>query len=107
MVPFVDRSTLNPLSLVALSFQARVTEVRPIDVARRLLGAAGGGAWVVPETTELAAELPARWHSRERYYLLAEGPAMERLIRVLGGEAIHRVAVSGGKFLVTNHARSD
>jgi hypothetical protein len=60
-----------------------------------------------PQVFLTDAELPVRWQSRERYYLLAEGPAMERLTRLLGGEAIHRVAVSGGKFLVTNHARSD
>jgi 4-amino-4-deoxy-L-arabinose transferase-like glycosyltransferase len=53
------------------------------------------------------ADLPERWRSAERYYLLAEGPAMDRLTKLLGGDAIHRVAASGGKFLVTNHARTD
>jgi hypothetical protein len=53
------------------------------------------------------ADLPERWRSAERYYLLAEGPAMDRLTKLLGGEAIHRVAVSGGKYLLTNHARTD
>lgn len=53
------------------------------------------------------ADLPARWRSAERYYLLAEGPAMDRLTKLLGDDAIHRVAVSGGKYLLTNHARTD
>lgn len=60
-----------------------------------------------PQVFLTDAELPARWHSAQRYYLLAEGPAMERLTKLVGNGAMHQVASSGGKFLVTNHAGTD
>jgi 4-amino-4-deoxy-L-arabinose transferase-like glycosyltransferase len=41
------------------------------------------------------------WSSAERYYLVAEGPQMPRLSKLLGN-SIFPVKQSGGKFLVTN-----
>ncbi len=49
-------------------------------------------------------KLRSIWPSPERYYLVAEKPAIERLEQVLGKGAMHTVAESGGKFLFTNHA---
>jgi len=60
-----------------------------------------------PQVFITDADLPARWRGPERYYLLAEGPAMDRLAKLLGADAIHRVASSGGKYLLTNHAGTD
>jgi 4-amino-4-deoxy-L-arabinose transferase-like glycosyltransferase len=42
------------------------------------------------------------WRERRRYYLLAEGPAVQRLKSLLGADALKSVAASGGKFLFTN-----
>ncbi len=46
--------------------------------------------------------LRERWPQAQRYYLLAEGPQVPRLERVVGKSALHVVAASGGKFLFTN-----
>ena len=43
-----------------------------------------------------------RWQSTARYYLLAAGPAVPRLERLAGPNALRVVAASGGKFLFTN-----
>jgi hypothetical protein len=45
-------------------------------------------------------DVPALWQSPERYYLLAEGPQIPRLEKLLG--RLNRVKESGGKFLLTN-----
>jgi hypothetical protein len=37
-----------------------------------------------------------------RYYLVAAGPAVPRFERLVGPNALHVVAASGGKFLFTN-----
>ncbi|MEO7145256.1 MAG: glycosyltransferase family 39 protein [Bryobacteraceae bacterium] len=42
------------------------------------------------------------WGRAQRYYLLAEKPAVERFDRLVGAAALHAVAESGGKFLFTN-----
>jgi 4-amino-4-deoxy-L-arabinose transferase-like glycosyltransferase len=42
------------------------------------------------------------WRADERYYLTAEGPQMPRFERLVGKNALHIVATSGGKLLVTN-----
>jgi hypothetical protein len=43
------------------------------------------------------------WPKPERYYIVAEGPAVPRLAKLAGPEGLHQVAASGGKFLFTNH----
>src|SRR5579871_2719032 len=48
------------------------------------------------------ADLPALWSSADRYYLVAEGPQLPRLTKLLG-ENLVRVKESGGKYLLTNH----
>jgi 4-amino-4-deoxy-L-arabinose transferase-like glycosyltransferase len=52
-------------------------------------------------------ELQQLWAKPERYYLLAEGPAVPHMEAVVGKPALRIVAASGGKFLFTNHASSD
>lgn len=47
-------------------------------------------------------EFTRRWNSGERYYLLAEGPAVSRFERLVGRGALHTVRESGGKFLFSN-----
>jgi hypothetical protein len=42
------------------------------------------------------------WTGRARYYIVVEGPQVQRLARLVGGQALHTVAASGGKFLFTN-----
>jgi 4-amino-4-deoxy-L-arabinose transferase-like glycosyltransferase len=44
-----------------------------------------------------------RWPRQDRYYLVAEGLQAPRLERLVGKTALHVVAVSGGKYLFTNH----
>jgi hypothetical protein len=48
-------------------------------------------------------ECKRRWRESRRYYLVAAGPAMTRLRALLGLDALHVVAASGGKFLFTNN----
>jgi len=48
-------------------------------------------------------ECQRRWREARRYYLVAAGPAMPRLDGLLGKDALHVVAASGGKFLFTNN----
>lgn len=57
-----------------------------------------------PEVFIDDAKLKDLWPSASRYYLLAEKPAVARLAGIVGKEALHTVAQSGGKFLFTNHA---
>ena len=47
-------------------------------------------------------DLHDSWPQTQRYYLLAEGPQVARLEKVVGRDALHVVAESGGKFLFTN-----
>ena len=47
-------------------------------------------------------DLQRVWPQEARYYLLAEGPAVPRLQRLVGADALHIVAESGGKYLFTN-----
>jgi hypothetical protein len=49
------------------------------------------------------ADVPPLWRSAERWYLLAERPALPRLEALLGKESLHVVHESGGKFLLANH----
>jgi hypothetical protein len=42
------------------------------------------------------------WREIDRYYLVAEGPQMPRLGRLVGAEALRVVKESGGKFLFSN-----
>jgi 4-amino-4-deoxy-L-arabinose transferase-like glycosyltransferase len=42
------------------------------------------------------------WGGDARYYLTVEAPQMPRFVRLVGKNALHIVAASGGKFLVTN-----
>ena len=48
------------------------------------------------------SDLARVWPGTERYYLLAEGPAVRHLESVVGKAALHTVAESGGKYLFTN-----
>jgi 4-amino-4-deoxy-L-arabinose transferase-like glycosyltransferase len=48
------------------------------------------------------ADVPARWESSQRYYLVAEDPQLPRLKKLLGADHIHLVASAGGKSLLTN-----
>ena len=47
-------------------------------------------------------DLAQEWSRPDRYYLLAEGPAVPHLEHVVGKPALHVVASSGGKYLFTN-----
>jgi 4-amino-4-deoxy-L-arabinose transferase-like glycosyltransferase len=46
------------------------------------------------------------WRTPETYYVTLERPAVPRIESLVGRDALHTVASSGGKFLFTNHARS-
>jgi hypothetical protein len=48
------------------------------------------------------AQLAEIWRQPQRYYLLLEGPQMERITKLVGTP--FAVASAGGKHLVTNHA---
>lgn len=48
------------------------------------------------------SDLARVWPGTDRYYLLAEGPAVPHLESVVGKAALHTVAESGGKYLFTN-----
>ena len=47
-------------------------------------------------------EFRARWQTTERYYLLAEKPAVARIEKLVGTGALLVVKASGGKYLFTN-----
>ena len=47
-------------------------------------------------------EFARLWQSPERYYLVAAGPALPRLEKLVGRSSLNRVAESGGKFLFSN-----
>ncbi len=44
-----------------------------------------------------------RWLTPQRYYVFAELPGVQRLERTVSRDDLHVVAISGGKFLLTNH----
>ena len=48
------------------------------------------------------ADLQRLWSEPERYYLVAEGPQVPRIQRLVGASALHTVRASGGKYLFTN-----
>jgi hypothetical protein len=48
------------------------------------------------------SEFRKLWQTRERYYVVAEGPQVPRFERLVGTAELHTVAASGGKFLFTN-----
>ncbi|MBV8821135.1 MAG: glycosyltransferase family 39 protein [Acidobacteriaceae bacterium] len=52
-------------------------------------------------------DLQRLWPSADRYYLLVEGPSVARIESLVGKDALHVIAASGGKFLMSNHARAD
>ena len=57
VTPSVERSTLKPASLVALSVQARSIRLEASGVAVRLVGAAGAGSGVAVAVLEGAESL--------------------------------------------------
>jgi len=69
-IPSVERSILNPASLLELSAQARSISDEEAAPAKRLSGAAGivgGGGSVVSFAMLLNAESPAALYARTRY----------------------------------------
>jgi 4-amino-4-deoxy-L-arabinose transferase-like glycosyltransferase len=63
----------------------------------------GSNAPGAPNVFLTDAELPALWGAAERRYLFIEGPPVERVVKLVGREALVTVQESGGKFLFTNH----
>ena len=57
----------------------------------------------VPDVFIQDSDLKRLWAEPQRYYLLATGPAVDRLGGLLGPSQLALVAESGGKFLFTNH----
>jgi hypothetical protein len=57
----------------------------------------------VPDVFIQDSDLTRLWAEPQRYYLLATGPAVDRLGGLLGPSQLALVAESGGKFLFTNH----
>jgi hypothetical protein len=47
-------------------------------------------------------EFRERWLSPDLYYICVEQPQVERLRRLVGGQALHMVTASGGKFVFSN-----
>lgn len=44
-----------------------------------------------------------RWSQAQRYYVFAELPGVQRMVHVVNRDDLYVVAISGGKFLLTNH----
>jgi 4-amino-4-deoxy-L-arabinose transferase-like glycosyltransferase len=57
----------------------------------------------VPDVFISDADFKSLWIKPERYYLLATGPAVQRMQELVGGSQLALVAESGGKYLFTNH----
>jgi hypothetical protein len=53
------------------------------------------------------ADFKQRWMQGQRYYVFAELPGVQRLMHVVSRNDLFVVAVSGGKFLLTNHPLPD
>lgn len=51
------------------------------------------------------AEFMRLWRSPGRCYLVTEGPKLPRLEQLVGNNAMHALAASGGKLLLTNRER--
>jgi 4-amino-4-deoxy-L-arabinose transferase-like glycosyltransferase len=49
-------------------------------------------------------EFARLWRTTQRYYVLVERPAVNRLQSLVGTSLLHTVAGSGGKYLFSNHA---
>jgi hypothetical protein len=49
------------------------------------------------------ADFKQRWFQPQRYYVFAELPGVQKLLRVVSRNDLYVVATSGGKFLLTNH----
>jgi hypothetical protein len=47
------------------------------------------------------------WTQQPRSYLLVEGTALPHIEQIVGKNFLHVIAESGGKFLLSNHARTD
>ncbi len=62
----------------------------------------GSNAPGAPDVFIVDTDFRQLWGSRERYYLLANGPARPRLEQLVGKDALRTVAASGGKFLFVN-----
>lgn len=63
----------------------------------------GSNAPDAPPVFLTDAGFPRLWASPERYYLLVEKPSLARIAALVGGQALHVVAESGGKYLLVNH----
>jgi hypothetical protein len=48
------------------------------------------------------AQFAGLWRQPERYYLVANAPAVPRFEKLVGRSALHVVAQSGGKYLFTS-----
>jgi 4-amino-4-deoxy-L-arabinose transferase-like glycosyltransferase len=57
----------------------------------------------VPDVFIQDSDFKRLWAEPQRYYLLATGPAVDRLGGLVGPSQLASVAESGGKFLFTNH----
>jgi len=57
----------------------------------------------VPDVFIGDSDFKRLWAEPQRYYLLATGPAVDRLGGLVGPSQLALVAESGGKFLFTNH----
>lgn len=62
----------------------------------------GSNAPDAPQVFIDDGELQRRWRLHDRHYLFVEGPALPRIEKLVGPEAIYRVAESGGKYLLSN-----
>jgi hypothetical protein len=57
----------------------------------------------VPDVFIQDSDLKRLWAEPQRFYLLATGPAVDRLGGLVGHSQLALIAESGGKFLFTNH----
>jgi len=62
----------------------------------------GSNAPGAPDVFINDAQFQQLWSQPQRYYVLAEKPAVPRFYRLVGRAALHLVAESGGKYLFTN-----
>ncbi|MCC7497296.1 MAG: glycosyltransferase family 39 protein [Bryobacterales bacterium] len=63
----------------------------------------GSNAPDAPRVFLADGQFPALWNSTARYYLLVEKPSLGRIAGLVGRQALHVVAESGGKYLLVNH----
>jgi 4-amino-4-deoxy-L-arabinose transferase-like glycosyltransferase len=62
----------------------------------------GSNAPGAPQVFIDDSELQRLWRLPERQYLLVEGPSLPRIEKLVGAPALHTVAESGGKYLLSN-----